>query len=156
MCPNLEMSCLEWREVSLETSELMPYGCIKVRQGKTQNAERILPLTPRGREAPHIFKDRSEAGAVGIFLAPAIQGTWSASRNLICEQSIKPGWSGFLPTAGDTRSELDAQRAAWTATLWLNSWAIARRELRRSITFTSLNRIPARDSSGLWRTKQRE
>ncbi len=155
MCPNLEMSCLEWREVSLETSELMPYGCINARQGKTQNAESILPLTPRSREALHILRIDPRRGG-GYFLAQAIQGTWSASRNLICEQSIKPGWSGFLPTAGDTRSELDAQRAAWTATLWLNSWAIARRELRRSITFTSLNRIPARDSSGLWRTKQRE
>ena len=34
----------------------MPNGHIKVREGKTQSAERMLPLTPRTRETLHILR----------------------------------------------------------------------------------------------------
>lgn len=56
--PNSELFCLDWNQVQLEASEPMPNGHIKVREGKTQSAERILPLTPRATETLHIFKDR--------------------------------------------------------------------------------------------------
>ena len=46
MRPNSELFRLEWPEVQLEASEFMPNGYIRVREGKTQSAERILPLTP--------------------------------------------------------------------------------------------------------------
>jgi len=50
MRPNSELFRLEWPQVQLEASEFMPNGYIKVREGKTQSAERILPLTPRAKE----------------------------------------------------------------------------------------------------------
>ena len=56
MRPNSELFRLEWPQVQLERSELMPNGCIRVREGKTQSAERILPLTPRGREVLLILR----------------------------------------------------------------------------------------------------
>jgi len=50
MRPNSELFRLEWPQVQLDVSELMPNGYVRVREGKTQSAERILPLTPRARE----------------------------------------------------------------------------------------------------------
>jgi integrase len=50
MRPNSELFRLEWPQAQLEASEFMPNGYIRVKEGKTQSAERILPLTPRGRE----------------------------------------------------------------------------------------------------------
>jgi hypothetical protein len=64
--PNSELFRLEWPQVQLESSEPMPNGYIRVREGKTQSAERILPLTPRGREALLIFKDGTLAEALGV------------------------------------------------------------------------------------------
>lgn len=56
MRPNSELFRLEWPQVQLEASESMPNGYIRVREGKTQSAERILPLTPRGRESLLILR----------------------------------------------------------------------------------------------------
>lgn len=50
MRPKSELFRLEWPQVHLEASEMMPNGYVKVKEGKTQSAERILPLTPRARE----------------------------------------------------------------------------------------------------------
>lgn len=50
MRPKSELFRLEWPHVHLEASEMMPNGYIKIKEGKTQSAERILPLTPRARE----------------------------------------------------------------------------------------------------------
>lgn len=50
MRPKSEVFRLEWPQVHLETSEMMPNGYIKVKEGKTQSAERVIPLTPRARE----------------------------------------------------------------------------------------------------------
>ena len=50
MWPNSELFCLEWPQVQLEASEFMPNGYVKVNQGKTKSAGRILPLTARARE----------------------------------------------------------------------------------------------------------
>ena len=50
MRPRSELFRLEWPQVHLEGSEMMPNGYIKVKEGKTLSAERILPLTPRTRE----------------------------------------------------------------------------------------------------------
>lgn len=56
MRPNSELFRLEWPQVQLEVSGFMPNGSIKVKEGKTQCAERILPLTPRARESLLILK----------------------------------------------------------------------------------------------------
>jgi integrase len=56
MRPNSELFRLEWPQVQLEASEFMPNGYIRVREGKTQSAERILPLTPRAREVLLILR----------------------------------------------------------------------------------------------------
>lgn len=54
--PKSELFRLEWPQVHLEGSEMMPNGYIKVKEGKTQSAERILPLTPRARETLLILR----------------------------------------------------------------------------------------------------
>jgi integrase len=54
--PNSELFRLEWPQVQLEASAFMPNGYVRVRDGKTQSAERILPLTPRAREALLVLK----------------------------------------------------------------------------------------------------
>lgn len=52
--PNSELFRLEWPQVQLDASELLPYGYIRVREGKTQSAERILPLRPgQGKRSFH-------------------------------------------------------------------------------------------------------
>lgn len=47
MRPKSELSRLEWPQIHVEPSEMLPNGYIKVKEGKTQSAERILPLTSR-------------------------------------------------------------------------------------------------------------
>lgn len=49
--PNSELFCLEWDCVDLEPAECTPYGAVRVRSGKTDNAVRVVPLTPRGKQA---------------------------------------------------------------------------------------------------------
>lgn len=56
MRPNSELFRLEWPMVQLEASGFIPHGYIRVKEGKTQSAERILPLTPRGREVLLILR----------------------------------------------------------------------------------------------------
>jgi integrase len=56
MRPKSELFRLEWPQVQLVPSETMPNGYIKVKEGKTQSAERILPLTPRARETLFILR----------------------------------------------------------------------------------------------------
>jgi integrase len=56
MRPNSELFCLEWPQIHLETSELMPNGYIRIKEGKTESAGRILPLTPRARETLLILR----------------------------------------------------------------------------------------------------
>jgi integrase len=49
--PNSELFRLEWSAVDLEGTEQVPYGSIRVHEGKTSNATRVIPLTPRGHDA---------------------------------------------------------------------------------------------------------
>jgi integrase len=56
MRPNSELFRLEWPQVQLDASEFMPNGYIRVREGKTRSAERILPLTPRAKEVLLILR----------------------------------------------------------------------------------------------------
>lgn len=56
MRPKSELFRLEWPQVHLESSETMPNGYIKVKEGKTPSAERILPLTPRARETLRLLR----------------------------------------------------------------------------------------------------
>lgn len=51
MRPNSELFPLRWADVNLAASAECPHGVIHVRQGKTENAQRSLPLTPRAAEA---------------------------------------------------------------------------------------------------------
>jgi integrase len=50
MRPNSELFPLEWVEVHLESTQEAPQGFLHVRQGKTDNSVRNIPLTPRTRE----------------------------------------------------------------------------------------------------------
>jgi hypothetical protein len=71
--PNPELFRLEWPQVQLESAEFMPNGYNSVRDGKTQSAERILPLAPRAREVLLIIKDGASKKALRIS-CPGIQG----------------------------------------------------------------------------------
>lgn len=51
MRPNSELFPLLWADVELTARPESPHGVIHVRQGKTANARRSLPLTPRAAEA---------------------------------------------------------------------------------------------------------
>ncbi len=48
--PNSELFPLEWCNVHLESTPDAPQGFMHVREGKTKNAVRNVPLTPRTRE----------------------------------------------------------------------------------------------------------
>ncbi len=48
---------------SVDVSELVPNGYFGVKEGKTQSAERILPLTPRAREVLPYIKPYIKDGA---------------------------------------------------------------------------------------------
>lgn len=50
MRPDSESFPLEWSNVHLESTQDAPQGFIHVREGKTDNAVRNIPLTPRTRE----------------------------------------------------------------------------------------------------------
>ena len=50
MRPNSELFPLEWSDIHLDCTQDAPQGFIHVPQGKTDNAVRNIPLTPRSRE----------------------------------------------------------------------------------------------------------
>lgn len=66
MRPKSELFRLEWPQVHLEPSEMMPNGYIKVKEGKTHSAERVPPTDAESpRNAPYI-KDGAPAEALGL------------------------------------------------------------------------------------------
>lgn len=56
--PNSELFCLEWEYVDLEPSPAAAYGTVRVKTGKTKNAVRVVPLTPRAQEVLLAQRDR--------------------------------------------------------------------------------------------------
>ncbi len=63
MRPNSELFPLKWADVDLTTRAECPHGVVHVRQGKTVNAQRSLPLTPRASEVLQRRKKAAEAKA---------------------------------------------------------------------------------------------
>jgi len=61
MRPNSELFPLKWADVDLTVRPECPNGVIHVRQGKTANAQRSLPLTPRAAEVLKRRKREAEA-----------------------------------------------------------------------------------------------
>jgi len=61
MRPNSELFPLRWADVILKASAECPNGAIHVRQGKTDNAQRSLPLTPRAGEGLQRRKSARDA-----------------------------------------------------------------------------------------------
>ena len=59
--PNSELFPLSWIDVDLTTRTESPNGVIHVRQGKTENAQRTVPLTPRAAEVLKRRKREAEA-----------------------------------------------------------------------------------------------
>ena len=60
MRPNSELFPLRWVDVDLTVRPECPHGVIHVRQGKTDNAQRSLPLTPRAAEVLHRRKQEAK------------------------------------------------------------------------------------------------
>jgi len=59
--PNSELFLLSWPHVDLTARAESPNGVIHVRQGKTENARRSVPLTPRAAEVLQRRKREAEA-----------------------------------------------------------------------------------------------
>lgn len=60
MRPNSELFPLKWADVNLTASTECPHGVVRVRQGKTESAQRSLPLTPRAAEVLKRRKKQAE------------------------------------------------------------------------------------------------
>jgi integrase len=63
MRPNSELFPLKWANVDLTARAECPHGVLHVRQGKTDSAQRSLPLTPRVAEVLKRRKRQAEAQA---------------------------------------------------------------------------------------------
>ena len=61
MRPNSELFPLKWADVDLTVRPESPHGVLHVRQGKTESAQRSLPLTPRVAE---VLQRRRKAAEV--------------------------------------------------------------------------------------------
>jgi integrase len=61
MRPNSELFPLRWADVDLTARPESPHGVVHVRQGKTVNAQRSLPLTPRAADVLRRRKCAEEA-----------------------------------------------------------------------------------------------
>jgi integrase len=61
MRPNSELFPLKWADVDLTARVECPHGVVHVRQGKTDSAQRSLPLTPRVAEVLARRKKAAEA-----------------------------------------------------------------------------------------------
>ena len=61
--PNSELFPLRWADVDLAERTECPHGVIHVRQGKTDSAQRSLPLTPRAADVLQRRKKAAEAKA---------------------------------------------------------------------------------------------
>jgi integrase len=71
MRPNSELFPLRWADVDLTERPESPHGIIHVRQGKTDSAQRSLPLTPRVAEVLQRRKRAAEAkGNPSAFVFP--------------------------------------------------------------------------------------
>jgi integrase len=71
MRPNSELFPLKWADVDLTVRPESPHGVLHVRQGKTDSAQRSLPLTPRVAEVLQRRKKAAEAkGKPSAFVFP--------------------------------------------------------------------------------------
>ena len=71
MRPNTELFPLKWLEVELIARPESPHGAIYVREGKTENAKRSIPLTPRAAEVLHRRKKEADRNAeCSLFVFP--------------------------------------------------------------------------------------
>jgi integrase len=61
--PNSKLFPLKWADVDLTERPESPCGVLHVRQGKTESAQRSLPLTPRAAEVLQRRKKQAEAKA---------------------------------------------------------------------------------------------
>jgi integrase len=69
MRPNSELFLLRWADVDLTERTECPHGVIHVRQGKTDSAQRSLPLTPR---AADVLQRRSKAAEGTVKPSPFV------------------------------------------------------------------------------------
>ena len=77
MRPNSELFPLQWTDVDLASRPESPHGIVHVRQGKTDSAQRSLPLTPRSAEVLKRRKKASEAKTTRstfVFAGDGIKG----------------------------------------------------------------------------------
>jgi len=75
--PNSELFPLKWADVDLTERPESPCGVLHVRQGKTESAQRSLPLTPRAAEVLKRRKTAAEAKAkqsAFVFAGAGISG----------------------------------------------------------------------------------
>jgi integrase len=73
--PNSELFPLKWADVDLTESKASPHGVLHVREGKTESAQRSLPLTPRVADVLQRRKKAAKAsGSPFVFPGAGISG----------------------------------------------------------------------------------
>jgi len=69
--PNSELFPLKWADADLTSRSESPHGVIHVRQGKTNNAQRSVPLTPRAADVLQRRKKETETSVKkSVFVFP--------------------------------------------------------------------------------------
>ena len=122
MRPNSELFPLRWADVDLAERTECPHGVIHVRQGKTDSAQRSLPLTPRAADVLQRRKRAAEAKAEAIPIRVSgrrhlgthhFHAASARTDNRGCE-----AWRALNSIAGVTRSEPAPHSPAWTVSPW--------------------------------------
>lgn len=71
--PDSELLPLRWTDVDLTARTESPFGVIHIRQGKSVNAQRSIPLTPRAAEVLQRRKKQAEANSKSsAFVFPGV------------------------------------------------------------------------------------
>jgi integrase len=160
MRPNSELFPLKWADVDLTVRPECPHGVIHVRQGKTANSQRSLPLTPRAAQVLQQRKLKAqEKPEPSAFVFPgAGQSGHIISLQHPHEDSIKDAHLQPFEfyCAGVTPSGQEPQSRAWIVSHLHASWGIARPRVKetRHKQRTSLWQT-CRQIAGLQFTEQR-
>jgi hypothetical protein len=116
--PNSELFPLRWIDVDLTARAECPHGVMHVRQGKTDSAQRSLPLTPRAADVLQRRKRAAEVQAnPSAFVFPG-DGISFPCSTLTRRQSRMRDWRALSSTAGVTRSEPARHSLGWTVSPW--------------------------------------
>ena len=151
--PNSELFPLKWADVDLTERPESPCGVLHVRQGKTDSAQRSLPLTPRAARLQR--RKRAAEAKVSAFVFPGagVRDTLRRCSTRTKQQSKIRALRALNSIAGVIPSEPAPHSLAWTATPWHGSWDTVRLPSRPGITSTSRRHTLPLASVNSWSTR---